>query len=90
MSTITQALLAAKPRKFTTSEEADICGHPRISDPYYWFEESELSTQVGDKLEAIDDNLYRITWMEDLHSEYGEVTAFSSLTQALELFFNHK
>jgi len=87
---ILEALLTAPARPFTTTEEADISCRPEFSDPYYWLEDYDLSTQLGDKLEAIGNNLYRITWMKDLHSEYGEVTVFGNLQQALDLFFNHK
>jgi len=92
---ITQQILQATARNWTTTEEADICCHPDFHDAvevkrWVFMEDSYLSTQTRDKLEAIDDNAYRITWATDLHNEYGEVIVFSTLAQALELFFNHK
>lgn len=88
-------ILQAPARDFTTTEEADICCHPDFHDAvkvkcWVFMEDSYLKTTSRDMLEAIDDNLYRITWVADLHSEYGEVTVLGSLTQALDLFFNHK
>lgn len=88
-------ILSAPARNWTTSEEADICCHPQAyelnkDEGWCYMEDNCVCTYVGDKLEPISDNLYRITWMPDLHSEYGEFTVFNYLRQALDLFFNHR
>ena len=91
---ITSIILNAEVREWTTTEEANILHHPDFHENdesgVTFLEDSYLGSQVGDRLSPISDNLYRITWADDLHTEYGEVTVFSNLRQALDLFFNHK
>jgi len=92
--TLINTILNSPKRNFTTTEEADICCHPQYilqsAQGYMQLEEDHLSTPVGDHLTPVCDNLYLIVWASDLNSEYGEISLFGSLSQALELFFNHK
>jgi hypothetical protein len=95
MQSLEEQLLTAPARNWTTSEEADICCFPgwqAASEEQGWayMEDDHIATQVGDRLEPVGDNLYVITWKEDLQAEYGEFTACSSLRHALEIFLNHK
>lgn len=82
---ITQALLSAPARNFTISEEADICCHPNLGSAYYWLEDDYLETQTGSRLQAVDDNLYRITTPDE---RFAPVLSFSSFRQAIEFFYS--
>ena len=78
-------IFQAPPRAFTTTEEADLSCHPENASGYIWIEEDFAVTQVGDKLEAISDNLYRITWNEEDRATKGEFSVFISLQHAIQV-----
>lgn len=72
-------------RKWSTTEEADLSNHPAHTSGWLWIEDDFAVTQAGDKLEAISDNLYRITWNTDLIATHGEFSIFTNLAHAVEL-----
>lgn len=88
MSLLEIKIQQAKPRNFTTTEESDISCSEVVSNGFLWVEDDYVRTTCDDILEAISDNLYRITWGPDLRKKYGEFTAFYSLHHALWMLQN--
>jgi hypothetical protein len=85
MDKLFNELSNAKARNWTTSEEADISCHPSHSSGWLWIEDDFAVTQAGDKVEPIEDNLYRVTWNTELMATHGEFSVFTNLQHVLEI-----
>lgn len=75
------SILNLPAREWTTTEELDIGSF--FGFPAFELTDSRFVFPFG-WLEAVGDNLYRITWDAEVSDKEGPFTLFCSLHQALE------